>query len=112
MAAATTFTGAHRIPTSPRSAVDPHRNPTDETEHCGIHRNGCYDGLNGGWPAAMLLSWAAECFAVLASGRDRAPEKRKVGGSTPPLTTSLILGYRTADLVRRCQCLERLRSSE
>ena len=36
----------------------------------------------------MALSWAAECFAFLASGRDRAPEKRKVGGSTPPLTTT------------------------
>src|SRR6516164_3751768 len=36
----------------------------------------------------MALSWAAECFAFLASGRDRAPEKRKVGSSTLPLTTS------------------------
>jgi len=27
-------------------------------------------------------------FAFLVSERDRAPEKRKVGGSTPPLTTS------------------------
>src|SRR5215471_12703547 len=35
----------------------------------------------------MALSWAAERFAFLVSRRDRAPEKRKVGGSTPPLTT-------------------------
>src|SRR5215467_15373163 len=34
----------------------------------------------------MPLSWAAERFAFLVSRRDRAPEKRKVGGSTPPLT--------------------------
>jgi len=39
---------AHRIPTSPRSAGDPHRNPTDETELPGTPRHGCYDGLNGG----------------------------------------------------------------
>src|SRR6516165_2052972 len=37
----------------------------------------------------MPLSWAAERFAFLVSRRDRAPEKRKVGGSTPPLTTRL-----------------------
>jgi hypothetical protein len=36
----------------------------------------------------MPLSWAVERFAFLVSRRDRAPEKRKVGGSTPPLTTS------------------------
>jgi hypothetical protein len=30
-----------------------------------------------------------------------APEKRKVGGSTPPLTTSLAPGSRGADLVKR-----------
>src|SRR5215472_5665990 len=35
----------------------------------------------------MPLSWAAERFAFLVSRRDRAPERRKVGGSTPPLTT-------------------------
>jgi hypothetical protein len=29
-----------------------------------------------------------ERFAFLVSRRDRAPEKRKVGGSTPPLTTA------------------------
>ena len=36
----------------------------------------------------MALSWAAEAFTFLVSRRDRAPEKRKVGGSTPPLTTA------------------------
>src|SRR5215469_1496516 len=35
----------------------------------------------------MPLSRAVDMFAFLVSRRDRAPEKRKVGGSTPPLTT-------------------------
>ena len=38
----------HRIPTSPPSAGDPHRNPTDETGLRGTPRHGCYDGPNGG----------------------------------------------------------------
>jgi hypothetical protein len=37
---------------------------------------------------------AMDALAFLVSARDRAPEKRKVGGSTPPLTTAFYLRER------------------
>src|ERR1019366_26621 len=78
---------AHKSPTSPRSGVAHHRKPTDETELCGTWRHGRYDGYKTGWPAVMRVSWAFECSSNYGFGGDRTPEKRKVGGSTPPLTT-------------------------
>jgi hypothetical protein len=35
----------------------------------------------------MRVSWAFECSPDYGFRGDRTPEKRKVGGSTPPLTT-------------------------
>ena|ERR1017187_1388809 len=35
----------------------------------------------------MRVSWAFECSPNYGLRGDRTPEKRKVGGSTPPLTT-------------------------
>jgi hypothetical protein len=45
----------------------------------------------------MALSWAAECFAFLASGRDRAPEKREVIGSRAGDTALLDAAVRCRD---------------
>jgi hypothetical protein len=38
----------------------------------------------------MRVSWAFECSSDYGLGDDRTPEKRKVGGSTPPLTTGFV----------------------
>jgi len=69
----------------------PHRKPTDETELCGTRRHGRYDGYKTGWPARMRVSWAFECSSNYGFKGDRTPEKRKVGGSTPPLTTRFVI---------------------
>jgi hypothetical protein len=66
---------------------DPHTNPTDETAHSGtlVMR---VKGTESSRPAALMrVSWAVGAFPGKRSRDDRAPEKRKVGSSTLPLTT-------------------------
>src|ERR1022692_986026 len=72
----------------------------------------------------MRVSWAFECSPDYGLGGDRTPEKRKVGGSTPPLTTtrsSRFSGAYFHDLgltfrrvccgCSRCRCCARLVSA-
>src|ERR1017187_282680 len=49
----------------------------------------------------MRVSWAFECSPGYGLSGDRTPEKRKVGGSTPPLTTTTDLQKTVLHLRKR-----------
>ena len=65
-----------------------HKEPTDETGLGGTRRHCRYDGAVG----PLTSTYAGElglsrCLRDHGLNGDGTPEKRKVGGSTPPLTT-------------------------
>jgi hypothetical protein len=64
-----------------------HSNPTGEMALSGTRRHDCYYGRISLLPAEMQVSRASADLNWSLLRGDRTPEKRKVGGSTPPLTT-------------------------
>ena len=81
--------GPHRIPTSPCFRRAHHGKPTDETGLRGTRRHSRHDVDVG--PLTSTYAGELGChdgYEIMVLRDDGTSEKRKVGGSTPPLTTS------------------------
>jgi hypothetical protein len=78
----------HRIATSPGFGWFPTANPQTKRDYAVL--DGTADGMNESLLASANAGKNGQrCFAGSWFRADRTPEKRKVGGSTPPLTTTI-----------------------